>query len=145
MRQRKIIQIRGQTGVGSRQASIPRPLMNVVTSNLLLALLPLPPLQQRWPPSALQGHGRHASRPRCCASAETNVASAAARLLQKPQAASGFDAFAGTAWQVLMQMEVGGTAMFSVELLEDTRCRFSDTDMYGADRTAAPHCATPRA
>ena len=63
---------------------------------------------------------------------EADDASAAARLLQKPTAASGFDAFAGTAWQILMQMDVGGTAMFSVELLEDTRCRFSDTDLYGA-------------
>ena len=77
---------------------------------------------------------RRSSSPRCRAADDDvteNVAEAAQNMLRSPRPATGFEAFAGTAWQVLFEMDEGGVALFSVELMEDYKCRFSDKDQYG--------------
>ena len=62
--------------------------------------------------------------------ADDSVA-AASVLLQSQRATSGSEAFAGTTWSVLMQMTEGGSSIFTVQLLEDYTCRFSDTEQHG--------------
>ena len=82
--------------------------------------------------------GRHAARRlvaplRCCAAdeANANAAAAASNLLQNPRPSSGKEAFDGTTWSVLLQMDAGGSTIFTMQLLEDERCRFSDNDEFG--------------
>ncbi|KAL1527799.1 hypothetical protein AB1Y20_009182 [Prymnesium parvum] len=98
----------------------------------LASLLPPP----HTPPLSHRGAARpHASRggvPACLAGRDAHQdAQAAQELMRSPRATQGVEAFAGTAWQVLFEMDEGGVAMFTVELMEDLRCRFSDKDEYG--------------
>ena len=99
----------------------------------LLTLLPLgPTVRGRAAPSS-----RFAVRPLCLEGSEADDVATAATLLTNPRPISGPDAFSETAWQVLIKMDVGGTAMFTVEFLKDKRCRFSDTELFGALLTLA--------
>jgi hypothetical protein len=66
------------------------------------------------------------------ASARAEDVSAAQSILQSPRATSGKEAFDGTAWSVLMKMYEGGSMIFSMQLLEDLRCRFSDSEDFGS-------------
>mgnify|MGYP006936507743 CR=1 FL=1 len=65
--------------------------------------------------------------------AEDSVVDAAS-FLQPPtcRPRSGNEAFADTTWSVLMQMNEGGSTIFTVQLLEDFTCRFSDSELLGS-------------
>jgi hypothetical protein len=63
---------------------------------------------------------------------EEDAAVAAAKaMLQSNRPTSGVEAFSGTTWSVLMRMTEGGSSIFTVQLLEDSTCRFSDSDRLG--------------
>ena len=63
---------------------------------------------------------------------EEDAAVAAAKaMLQSSRPTSGVEAFSGTTWSVLMRMTEGGSSIFTVQLLEDSTCRFSDSDRLG--------------
>lgn len=73
-----------------------------------------------------------ARAPRAAAiSMQGEEAAAAAELFKRQRPMSGEEAFSDTAWQILMQLDEGGGLLFSVEFLEDMRCRFSDSDLFG--------------
>ena len=59
-------------------------------------------------------------------------ADAASAFMRKPRVASGKDAFDDTTWSVLMRLNEGGSTIFTVQLLEDLSCRFSDSDQFGS-------------
>ena len=70
--------------------------------------------------------------------AEDPVAAASA-LLQSQRATSGDEAFSGTTWSVLLQMDEGGNSIFTTELMEDGSCRFSDTDALSSWQSEADY------
>ena len=90
------------------------------------------------PSVALRTQPWRSVSPRCQAAddAEPSAANveAAQNMLRSPRPSQGFEAFSGTAWQVLLEVDEGGVTMYTVELMEDARCRFSDKDEYGAQR-----------
>ena len=49
-----------------------------------------------------------------------------------PRAEAGREAFEGTTWSVLMRMNEGGGTIFTVQLLPDDTCAFSDSDRPGS-------------
>ena len=60
-------------------------------------------------------------------------AEAAAKVLSfGPRPTSGREAFEGTTWSVLMRVHEGGSTIFTVQLLGDDSCRFSDSDIPGS-------------
>jgi hypothetical protein len=66
-------------------------------------------------------------------SEDVDAASDAAEALRScPRAEAGREAFEGTTWSTLMQMDEGGSTIFTMQLLEDDSCRFSDTDALGS-------------
>ena len=60
------------------------------------------------------------------------AAEAATAAFLRKRAAEGDEAFADSMWSVLMQMSEGGSTIFTVQLLDDFSCRFSDTEEYGS-------------
>jgi hypothetical protein len=42
------------------------------------------------------------------------------------------DAFCGTMWSVLLQLNEGGNTIFTLQCFEDGKCRFSDTEELGS-------------
>ena len=58
-------------------------------------------------------------------------AAAISAFLRKARARTGDEAFAGTTWSVLLQMNEGGSTIFTVQLLDDFSCRFSDSELQG--------------
>ena len=60
------------------------------------------------------------------------AADAASAFMQKPRASSGKEAFDGSTWSVLMKMTEGGSTIFTMQLLEDETCRFSDSEAFGS-------------
>ena len=58
-------------------------------------------------------------------------ADAASAFMKKPRVGSGKDAFDDTTWSVLMRLNEGGSTIFTMQLLEDDSCRFSDSDQFG--------------
>lgn len=64
---------------------------------------------------------------------DVGVASDAAEaLMDCPRAEAGREAFEGTTWSMLMRMNEGGSTIFTVQLLDDDTCRFSDSDLPGS-------------
>ena len=64
---------------------------------------------------------------------DVEAASNAAEALRScPRAEAGREAFEGTTWSTLMQMNEGGSTIFTMQLLDDDSCRFSDTDELGS-------------
>ena len=57
---------------------------------------------------------------------------AANALMDCPRAEAGREAFEGTTWSVLMRMNEGGGTIFTVQLLPDDTCAFSDSDRPGS-------------
>lgn len=72
---------------------------------------------------------RRAATPGCCASNAAEQAQAG--FFRKQKAAKGVEAFSNTLWSVLMNVKDSGNVLFTVHLLDDFRCRFSDGDKYG--------------
>jgi hypothetical protein len=74
----------------------------------------------------------------CCADAAIpdglgDAAKAAADLMRGgPRPTSGQEAFDGTTWSVLMRLDEGGSSIFTMHLLEDETCRFSDSELTGS-------------
>jgi hypothetical protein len=56
---------------------------------------------------------------------------AASSFFEKKRPLSGPDAFADTTWSVMLQLDEGGSTIFSVQLLDDFSCRFSDSNELG--------------
>jgi len=85
--------------------------------------------------TALPARPLHA--PRChhirCSAAPgaDDVAASRRAFLAQQRPTSGIEAFANTQWSLLLKMKGGGGTMFTVELLEDMRCRFSDSEELG--------------
>jgi hypothetical protein len=65
---------------------------------------------------------------RLCAADDVDAAQS---FMQSPRPTSGKEAFDGTTWSVLLRMNEGGSVIFTMQLLDDETCRFSDSDQYG--------------
>ena len=79
-----------------------------------------------WRVRLLTHSARVLPPPRCSAADEAS----AFYSYQRPT--GGPDAFADSTWSVLMQLNEGGSTIFTMQLLEDTSCRFSDTEEVGS-------------
>ena len=85
---------------------------------------------------AIWGHSRcGASRCSADPSADEPIDEARRAFLAQQRPTGGREAFVGTSWSLLLKMTGGGGTMFSVELLDDLRCRFSDNEELGASGT----------
>jgi hypothetical protein len=62
---------------------------------------------------------------------DSNV-DAASAFLSSPRPATGKEAFDGSTWSVLLRLAEGGSTIFTMQLLEDETCRFSDSDQLGS-------------
>jgi hypothetical protein len=62
-----------------------------------------------------------------------SIADSRREFLAQQRPTRGAEAFANTQWSLLLKMNGGGGTMFSVELRDDMRCRFSDNDETGGD------------
>lgn len=67
-----------------------------------------------------------------------NNVDAANAFLQSPRPASGKEAFDGSTWSVLLRMNEGGSTIFTMQLLEDETCRFSDSELFGSWECEGP-------
>lgn len=94
----------------------------------VLALLNSPP------PSFAAWHGQRERGAALCVASDSEAAAseAAQNILKMPRPTTGEEAFRGTVWQVLFEMDEGGSALFTVEMMSDYKCRFSDKDENGA-------------
>ena len=94
-------------------------------------------LQQHVPPefrplpTAIDGQRSQCHAITMMGAEEDNVADVASAFMETPRATSGKAAFDGTTWSVLMRMNEGGSTIFTVQLLEDDSCRFSDSELLG--------------
>ena len=98
-------------------------MLQLLAASLLL-LMPMGPVRPHGRPQrrAL----RRAAAPGCCAAEQ-----AQAGFFRKKAAAKGVEAFSNTLWSVLMNVKDSGNVLFTVHLLDDFCCRFSDGDKYG--------------
>ena len=95
-------------------------------------------------PGAAGAHGRLVARPRRTPPS-MDVDAAKTGFFERARPRSGPEAFEGTVWSVLMQMLVGGGQMFTVEMLDAGKCRFSDTDKIGPRALACARARSRRA
>lgn len=102
-------------------------MLQLLTASLFL-LVPMGPSQ---PHDRLQRRAlrRATPVPGCCASNAAEQAQSG--FFRKQKAAKGVEAFSNTLWSVLMNVKDSGNVLFTVHLLDDFRCRFSDGDKYG--------------
>lgn len=73
-----------------------------------------------------------ATMPRMDDTRSEDASAEAASFFRRARPTSGDEAFASTTWSVLMQMNEGGSTIFTVQFLEDGSCRFSDVDAFGS-------------
>ena len=69
---------------------------------------------------------------------DLDVEAARGAMFAPPRAAEGDAAFADTTWQVRLKLHEGGSCLFSAQLLEDFRARFSDKEEFGAGPRPPP-------
>ena len=75
-------------------------------------------------------------QPWCCA--DTDAVQKAQSLFTRTRPTEGVEAFANTMWSVLMKLRDHGTVLFTVHLLNDGRCRFSDNEEFGVPKQRQP-------
>ena len=75
---------------------------------------------------------------------DLDVEAARGAMFAPPRAAEGDAAFADTTWQVRLKLHEGGSCLFSAQLLEDFRARFSDKEEFGAGLRPPPAASPSR-